>query len=123
MMTVFHTLTQPSKILIRSAIVGMGLMFAALPSLAQTEIITDPKPLEIHTGTVQDLDGTESRTQMEGLAGVGGEYPSAEGLSSFELDKTPYEAKTDALNTTLETHDDNLGDVQRPTYRVPVIQF
>ncbi|MEA5508854.1 hypothetical protein VB715_03670 [Crocosphaera sp. UHCC 0190] len=119
----FNTLTQSTQILMGGIILGIGALFPVFPSLAETEVITDPKPLEIHTGTVQDLNGTESRTQMEGLAGVGGEYPSSEELSAFELEKSPYEVKTEAINNTLERNDDNLGDVQRPTYRVPFVHF
>ncbi|MEM8778640.1 MAG: hypothetical protein AAGF26_07180 [Cyanobacteria bacterium P01_G01_bin.49] len=123
MMYVFYSLAQSSKVLVGSAILGVGIIFSALPALAEPEVITDPKPLEIHTGTVNDLGGTESRTQAEGLAGVGGEYNPSEELSSFELDKTPHEAKTEALNTNLEQHDANLGDVERQTYRVPFVHF
>ncbi|MEA5532789.1 hypothetical protein [Crocosphaera sp. XPORK-15E] len=122
-MNMFNTLTQSTQILIGGIILGVGTLFPVFPSMAETEVITDPKPLEVYTGTVQDLNGTESRTQMEGLAGVGGESPSSEELSAFELEKSPYEAKTDALNNNLQQHDESLGDVQRPTYRVPFVHF
>jgi hypothetical protein len=99
-------------------------MFSTLPTLAQQEIITDPKPLEIHTGTVHDLGGTEQRNMAEGLGGVGGEYKPADGTASeYKLDKNSYEAKTDALNSVLQQHDATLGDVQRPTARLPLINF
>ncbi len=118
----FNTLTQFSKIAIVGLFLGMGGMIIVPSSWAEPEIITDPKPLEIYTGTVEDLEGTVSGNTTEELA-VGGEYPRLIDIPSLEPNKNSLEAKTEALNQTLEDHDYNLGDVQRPTYRVPVVNF
>lgn len=118
----FNTLTQFSKIAMGCFLLGIGGMIIVPSSLAEPEIITDPKPLEIYTGTVQDLEGTASNSPTEELA-IGGEYPTWVEIPSLKPDKNSLEAKTDALNEVLENHDDNLGDVQRPTYRVPLVNF
>ncbi|WP_107667652.1 hypothetical protein [Cyanothece sp. BG0011] len=121
-MNMFNTLAQFSQIAIGTVTLGITTL-VFIPSVsAQTEIITDPKPLETYTGTRQDLEGTESRTRAESLA-VGGEYPRNIEIPSLEPDKNSLEAKTEALNETLEDRDYNLGDVKRPTYRVPLINF
>ncbi|XTZ20141.1 MAG: hypothetical protein ACQZ3M_01040 [cyanobacterium endosymbiont of Rhopalodia fuxianensis] len=108
-------------------VLGIGAISSSISTLAQEEIITDPRPLEIHTGTIQDLDGTESKTPEEWLGGVGGRYAAAEGtrgeLTQYQFDRTVYKAKTEALDITLEEHDSHLGDVERPTRRIPLIQF
>ncbi|MGK7940775.1 MAG: hypothetical protein AB4062_11630 [Crocosphaera sp.] len=117
-----NTLTQFSKVAIVSFLLGMGGMIVVPSSLAEPEIITDPKPLEIYTGTVEDLEGTVSSNLSEGLA-VGGDYPPLIDIPSLEPNKNSLEAKTEALNQILQDHDHSLGDVQRPTYRVPVVNF
>ncbi len=118
----FNTLAQFSQIAMGSFILGMGTLIIIPHSQAQPEIITDPKPLETYTGTLQDLEGTQSTNRSEGI-GLGGEYPTYSNVPSLETDKDGLEAKTEALNTILEDHDYNLGDVERPTYRVPVVNF
>ncbi|EAZ92202.1 hypothetical protein [Crocosphaera chwakensis] len=121
-MNMFNTLAQFSQIAIGSLTLGISTLVFIIPVEAQTEIITDPKPLETYTGSLQDLEGTESRTRDESLA-VGGEYPRNVEIPSLETDKNSLEAKTEALNEVLEDHDYNLGDVKRPTYRVPFVHF
>ncbi|MDJ0507928.1 MAG: hypothetical protein QNJ64_01540 [Crocosphaera sp.] len=118
----FNTLTQFSKIALGCFFLGMSGLMIVPSSLAEPEIITDPKPLEVYTGTVQDLEGTVSNNPIEELA-VGGEYPPLIEIPSLEPNKNSLEAKTEALNQTLENHDNSLGDVQRPTYRVPLVNF
>ncbi len=118
----FNTLAQFSQIAIGGLTLGISTLIFVTPVNAQTEIITDPKPLETYTGTLQDLKGTESRNRVESLA-VGGEYPPNIEIPSLEPGKNSLEAKTEALNTILEDHDNTLGDVARPTYRVPLVNF
>ena len=118
----FNTVAQFSRIAIGCLTLGISTLVVVTPSHAETEIITDPKPLETYTGTLQDLDGTESRNRVESLAG-GGEYPPSVDIPSLEPEKNSLEAKTEALNSTLEDHDYTVGDVARPTYRVPLINF
>ena len=120
--SMFNTLTQFSKIAMGCFLLGIGGMMIVPPSLAEPEIITDPKPLEIYTGTVEDLEGTVSGNSTEELA-VGGEYPPLIDIPSLEPNKNSLEAKTEALNQILENHDNSLGDFQRPTYRVPLVNF
>lgn len=121
-MNMFNTLAQFSQIAMGSFILGMGTLIIIPDSQAQPDIITDPKPLETYTGTLQDLEGTQSRNMSAGV-GVGGEDPTYVNVPSLETDKDALEAKTEALDAILEDHDYNLGDVKRPTYRVPVINF
>ena len=121
-MNMFNTLAQFSQIAIGGFILGMGTLIVIPHSQAKPEIITDPKPLETYTGTLQDLEGTQSRNMSAGV-GVGGEYLAYINVPSLETDKDALEAKTEALDATLEDHDYNLGDVKRPTYRVPFVNF
>ncbi|MDJ0598778.1 MAG: hypothetical protein QNJ37_08075 [Crocosphaera sp.] len=121
-MNMFNTLAQFSQIAIGVLTLGVNTIIC-IPSVdAQTEIITDPKPLETYTGTLQDLEGTESRNRVDSFA-VGGDYPPNIEIPSLEPDKNSLEVKTEALNEVLQDHDNNLGDVQRPTYRVPLVNF
>jgi hypothetical protein len=123
-MSFSNSLTHSTNILMGLVTLGVGVMLTTVPTLAQEDIITDPKPLEIYTGTVQDLGGTETRTLVEGLGGVGGQYTPVDGATlGYKFDKNSHEAKTDALNSVLEQHDATLGDVQRPTARIPLINF
>ena len=126
-MDLCKSLTHSIRICMGIFILGIGTMPGFMSAFAQEEIITDPKPLEIHTGTVQDLNGTESKTREEWLGGVGGQYAATEEtneeLTRYQFDQTVYEAKTEALNVILEEHDSHLGDVERPTRRIPLIQF
>ena len=62
-------------------IVGSVLIFAAVGSLfpavaedASVILIDEVQPRETPTGTIQDLQGLESRTAAEWFWGVGGEY-------------------------------------------------
>ena len=118
----FNTLAQFSRIAIGCLTLGISTIVVVTPIHAETEIITDPKPLETYTGTLEDLEGTDSRNRVESLAG-GGEYPPNVNIPSLEPEKNSLEAKTEALNSTLEDHDYTLGDVARPTYRVPLVNF
>jgi hypothetical protein len=126
-MNLRKSLTHSIKICMGIFILGIGTISSSMSTFAQEEIITDPKPLEIHTGTIQDLDGTESKTREEWLGGVGGRYAATEEtrgeLTQYKFDRTAYEAKMEALDITLEEHDSHLGDVERPTRRIPLIQF
>lgn len=121
-MNMFNTLAQFSGIATGCLTLALSSVVFVTSVDAQTEIITDPKPLETYTGTLEDLEGTESRNGVESLA-VGGDYQANPEIPSLEPDKNSLEAKTEALNTVLEDHDYNLGDVKRPTYRVPLINF
>jgi hypothetical protein len=122
-MNMSNTLTQFTKIAMGCFLLGMGGMIFVSSACAEPEIITDPKPLETYNGTLEDLGETESRTFTDELAGVGGEYPSSLEIPSLEPNKNSLNAKTEALNETLEVNDSNLGDVERPTYKVPLIKF
>ena len=127
-MTVSKSLTYSIKICLAVITLGIGTMANSMSAFAQEEIITEPKPLEVYNGTVQDLGGTESKTIEEWLGGVGGEYVSTDETindeaTRYKFDQNSYEAKTEALNLTLEGHDASLGDVQRPTRRFPLINF
>ena len=126
-MDLCNSLTRSIKICMGILVLGMGTISGSMSALAQERIITDPKPLEIHPGTIQDLDGTESKTREEWLGGVDGQYTATgktrEELTRYQFDQTAYEAKTKALDVTLEEHDSHLGDVERPTRRIPLIQF
>ncbi|WP_119260738.1 hypothetical protein [cyanobacterium endosymbiont of Rhopalodia gibberula] len=126
-MNLCKSLTHSIKICTGILVLGIGTISSSMSAFAQEEIITDPKPLEIHTGTIQDLDGTESKAREEWLGGVGGQYAATEGtrgeLTRYQFNQTVYEAKTEALDITLEEHDSHLGDVERPTRRIPLIQF
>ncbi len=126
-----NSLTHSIKICLGGFILAMGTMTNSMSALAQEEIITDPKPLEIHTGTVQDLNGIQSQTREEWLGGVGGEYAATEEtteetteeIPGYQVDRNAYKANTDRLNITLEDYDPNLGDGERPAQRIPLIEF
>ena len=118
----FNTLAHFSRIAIGCLTLGLSTIVVPTPIHAETEIITDPKPLETYTGTLEDLDGTESRNRVESLADEGEHSPNVD-IPSLEPEQNSFEAKTEALNSTLEDHDYTLGDVKRPTYRVPLINF
>ncbi len=122
-MNMSNTLTQFTKIAMGCFLLGIGGIIFVPSACAEPEIITDPKPLETYNGTLEDLGETESRTLADGLASVGGEYPPSIEIPSLEPEKNSLDAKTEALNQTLERHDSSLGDIQRPTYRVPLINF
>ncbi|ACK64740.1 hypothetical protein PCC8801_0653 [Rippkaea orientalis PCC 8801] len=126
-MSISSSLSYLIKISITLMTLALGSMAVSTAALAQEEVITDPKPLEIHRGTVQDLGGTEAKTREEWLGGVGGEYTSTDEnpdkRSQYMVEKTPYEAKRDGLNVTLPEHDASLGEVQRPSMRLPLINF
>lgn len=56
------------------ALLSLSLVSVAVPAMAdETSIITEPKPLIIPTGQLQDLDGTKSRNRVGDFGGVGGE--------------------------------------------------
>lgn len=123
-MNMFNTLAQFSQIAIGGLTLGISSL-VLIPSIsAETEIITDPKPLETYTGTLQDLEGTESRTrdENESLA-VGGSYSPNEEIPTLEPDKNFLEIKTETLNEISEDQDYNLGNGERPAYRVPLVNF
>lgn len=126
-MALCNSLTHSIKICMGVLILGIGTIAGSMSAFAQEEIITDPKPLEIHTGTVQDLGGTESKTGEEWLGGVGGQYASTEETTEetpgYQVDRNSYKAKTDALNVTLEKRDANLGDGKSPAQQIPLIRF
>lgn len=118
----FNTLAQFSRIAIGGLTMGIGTLVLLTPVKAETEVITDPKPLEIYTGTLQDLEGTESRNGVESLT-VEGDNSDNVDIPSSEIDTNSLEAKTGRINMVLEDHDYNLGDTKRPSYQVPLLNF
>ncbi|ACK67662.1 hypothetical protein PCC8801_3706 [Rippkaea orientalis PCC 8801] len=89
-------------------------------SLMTTAIASEVEP------SAKDLAGVEPRTLSDWNWEVGGQYskpiePNPYESSNLGLDG--YEAKTENLNNTLEIHDTQLGDVQRPTRRLPLVNF
>ncbi|HAC64515.1 MAG TPA: hypothetical protein DCF68_13490 [Cyanothece sp. UBA12306] len=129
-MIISNSLTHSIKICLAVVTLSIGTMAVSMSASAQEEVITDPKPLEIHTGKVQDLGGTESKTREEWLGGVGGEYVSTDETAEVDadeailrIDQNSAEAKRDIFNVKLEENDPNLGDVQHPRMRVPVLNF
>jgi hypothetical protein len=83
-------------------------------------LAVEPEP------SAQDLAGVEPRTVEDWNWAVGGKYtdyiePEPYDSSSLGLDA--YQAKIEKLNDTLEVNDRQLGDVQRPTRRLPLAEF
>ncbi len=94
------------------------------PILANEQLTQNPQPFMSATGTVEDLEGVESRDISEPLWGMGGAYSdNTEANTTYESQESPWVAKTQALNLTLKKSDLMLGDLHRPTLRFPVPDF
>ena len=94
------------------------------PLLANEQLTQNPQPFMPATGTVQDLQGVESRDISERPWGMGGAYSdNTEANTTYESQGSPWTAKAQALNRTLEKSDTMLGDIQRTTRRFPFVDF
>jgi hypothetical protein len=102
----------------------LGAILFSLPTVAQENVITNPQPLILPSGTVEDLQGIESKDASQWLGGVGGESDEGEGVGSvYEVNQSSYDAKAQALNSTLDQIETQVGDVERPTTSFPFAQF
>jgi hypothetical protein len=78
------------------SLLALGLVSVAVPAMAEDlTVITDPKPLVLPTGHLQDLQGIESRDLANDLGGVGGgaELAANSDDNNFTLSDTPYQGR------------------------------
>ncbi len=102
----------------------VSFFYGLRPMLANEQLIQNPQPFIPATGTVEDLQGVESRDISEPLWGMGGAYSdSSEANTTYQSQESPWVAKTKALNFTLKESDLMLGDLHRPTLRFPFVDF
>lgn len=115
------TIFNPKKtVKLAIALLALGIIGAAIPVLANET----PKPLVTPTGTSQDLNGVEQRDIAQDLGGMGGTYQEEEISDSvYQPQMSPYEAKIQSLNLTLEQVDNNVGDTNRVVRRFPFTNF
>ncbi|WP_013321294.1 hypothetical protein [Gloeothece verrucosa] len=94
-------------------------------SANETATMTNPSPLVSPTGTVGDLNGVSERDLAQNLGGIGGtsEDLQVPPQSDLRPEMSAYEAKTRALNLTLDRSDEKLGDTSRITRRLPLVHF
>ena len=88
--------------------------------LTATAIASEPEP------SAQDLAGVEPRTLADWNWAIGGQFPEIlepDPYDSNNLDLDGYQTRIEKLNNTLEINDNQLGDVQRPTRRLPLVEF
>lgn len=113
----------------------LGITIGSFPASASEEPITNPKPLNIPNGNIQDLEGLQAKTSSQWL-GEGGEYDAFVNTPSdaYEPQMNAFVMRTTTINnfwnrasTNLadETRevDPNLGDPKRSGFRVPIVQF
>ncbi|BBA78808.1 hypothetical protein RGRSB_0190 [cyanobacterium endosymbiont of Rhopalodia gibberula] len=94
----------------------IGLSF----SLTVTVIASETEP------SAEDLAGVEPKTFDDWNWAVGGKYKNniqPESYNSNGLGLDAYKTRVEKLNNTLEINDRQLGDVQRPTRRLPFTEF
>ena len=89
-------------------------------SLTTTALAAETEP------SAKDLAGVEARTLADWNWAIGGQYsqpiePDPYESSSYGLDG--YKTRIETLNNTQEINDSQLGDVQRPTRRLPLVSF
>ncbi len=88
--------------------------------LTATAIASETEP------SAKDLAGVEPRTLEDWNWAVGGKYTDyiqPEPYDSNSLGLDAYQTRIEKLNDTLEVNDRQLGDVQRPTRRLPFAEF
>ena len=76
--------------------------------------------------SAKDLTRVEPKILEDWNWAVGGKYTNqrqSEYYNSNELSLDAYQVKVEKLNNTLEINDRQLGDVQRPTRRLPFAEF
>ena len=109
-----------------ATIIGSILLFAALgnlfpafaqqaPAISGEEI----KPLEIPTGSLEDLRGLEERRDAEWLWGVGGEFESLPTIPDSVLQ--PETGETEGIEPDWQNR--NRGDAKSEGATFPVIDF
>lgn len=89
-------------------------------SLTVTVIASETEP------SAKDLAGIEPKTFDDWNWAVGGKYANHMQLEPYDsngLGLDAYQTRIDKLNDTLEVNDRRLGDVQRPTRRLPFAEF
>ena len=89
-------------------------------SLTVTVLASETEP------SAEDLTGVKQRTFDDWNWSVGGKYTNyiqPEPYNSDELGLDAYQTRVEKLNDTLEINDRQLGDVQRPTRRLPFAEF
>ncbi|WP_267383354.1 hypothetical protein [Cyanobacterium sp. uoEpiScrs1] len=96
------------------------LSISLIFSLIATVIASETEP------SAKDLGKVEPRILSDWNWSVGGryaDYTQAEPYNSNGLGLDAYQTKIEKLNNTLEINDSRLGDVQRPTRRLPFAEF
>lgn len=112
----------------------LGIIISSFPALANEKPITNPKPLDVPSGNIRDLEGLQEKTASQWL-GVGGEYDAfVDTQTAYEPQMNAFVMKTSTINdfwrdtsTTLATKDiesdPNLGDPKRSGFRIPLVEF
>ncbi|YAI81343.1 MAG: hypothetical protein ACQJCO_05780 [cyanobacterium endosymbiont of Rhopalodia sterrenbergii] len=97
------------------------LLFISLSFfLTATVIASETEP------SAKDLAGVEPKTFDDWNWAVGGKYTDniqPDSYNSNGLGLDAYQTRVEKLNDTLEINDRQLGDVQRPTRRLPFAEF
>ncbi|HAC62201.1 MAG TPA: hypothetical protein DCF68_01370 [Cyanothece sp. UBA12306] len=109
---------------IPSFLLGLSLIAITPNAIAQTVRSDDFNSLANRNS--QDLMGVQPRSIEDWPWAVGGKYPEpqeSEPLDSTALNLDYYEARIESLNESYELNDTQLGDVSRPTRRLPFAQF
>ncbi len=107
-----------------------GVLVTATLALFATPAAAGETPqttkLEPAATTSQSLTGVTTRNASEWPWAVGGEdNSSTEADSTYQIKANPLfnQAEIEQLNRIWSTTDDNLGDYQRSSRRVPLVDF
>jgi hypothetical protein len=113
----------------------LGITTSSFPALADNKPITNPKPLYVPSGSINDLEGVQARNTSQWL-GTGGESENAfvDSQTTYEPQMSAFVMRTVTVNrfwnraSTNMTEesgevDPNLGDPRRSSFRVPFVQF
>ncbi|MGK7875608.1 MAG: hypothetical protein AB4426_20605 [Xenococcaceae cyanobacterium] len=98
-------------------LLAIGAITGSMPASAGETLITP-------TGTAQDLEGVQARTLSDWPWAVGGQYPQAtETNYQVKQEGLFNQPQIERLNLTLDVADENVGDTNRITRRLPLIKF
>jgi hypothetical protein len=95
----------------------LGTIAGTIPAFANEAIITEPKPLNVSTGTVKDLQGIEEKTSSEWLGGVGEGEDISDSQADYQSQADYYDTRVLAINQTWEITELNLTHINHPTRR------